>query len=94
MDSVTQIEGINVSQKMKYLGIDLNCDRLKTIKSVKAKLQNFLIYLRSKIRSEHLDIQALIFSAYYRSLLTYFMVPLFAAGEVTEQEVNDFETNI
>jgi hypothetical protein len=40
------------------------------------------------------ETQSIIFSAYYRSLITYFMVPLYAAGAITEQEVNDQESNI
>ncbi len=51
-------------------------------------------YLRGKIRSNHIDTQALIVNAYYRSLLTYFMVPLYAAGAITEQEINNLESNI
>ena len=33
--------------------------------------------------------KALIINAYYRALLIYFMVPLYAAGAITEQEIND-----
>ena len=32
------------------------------------------------------------FSALYKSLLIYFMTPLFAAGAITEDEIHKFET--
>jgi hypothetical protein len=34
----------------------------------------------------------ILFSAFYRSLLIYFMVPLFAPGAITENEIASLET--
>lgn len=73
---------IKISDHIRYLGTDIYCDRKRTIASVKEQVKKFLQYLRGKIRSSNLDTQALIFSAYYRSLKTYFMLPLFAAGAI------------
>lgn len=50
--------------------------------------------MSGKIRSDTLNTQAVLFSAYYRSLTKYLMVPLYAVEAVTEQEINDTETNI
>ena len=36
----------------------------------------------------------LIFSAFYRSLLVYFMTPLYAARAITESEIASLETQL
>ena len=35
---------------------------------------------------------ACLFSAFYRSMMIYFLTPLYAAGAMTEKEVEDIET--
>ena len=51
-------------------------------------------FLRGKIRTEHMDTVGIIYSAYYRSLLIYFLTPLFAAGAITEYEIDKMEAHI
>jgi hypothetical protein len=38
MEGVKEIQGIKVSESIKYLGIELYCDRQKTIKSAKGQV--------------------------------------------------------
>lgn len=50
-------------------------------------------YLRGKIRTENITTAAIIFSAYYRSLMIYFLTPLFAAGAITGKEIEKIEAH-
>lgn len=47
--------------------------------------------MQNKIRTDDLSTMALIHSAYYRSLMIYYLVPLFAAGAITEKEIDMIE---
>lgn len=51
-------------------------------------------FLRGKVRSEDLTTTALIFSAYHRSLMIYYITPLSAAGGITKKEISDIEANL
>jgi hypothetical protein len=52
------------------------------------KYQNFM---KSKLRVNEQKTMALIMAAFYRSLLIYFCVPLYAAGAISEQQVENME---
>jgi hypothetical protein len=93
MKDVKEIQGIEVTESIKYLGTYLFCDRKKTIASIKTQMQKFMSYLRGKIRTEQLTTAAIIFGAYYRSLMIYFLTPLFAAGAITGKEIDNIEAN-
>jgi hypothetical protein len=94
MVGVTQVKGILVTDSIKYLGIELYCDRDKTIKSIKSQIQKFICFIRGKIRSESISTLTVIFSAYHRSLMLYFLTPLYAAGAITQKEICNIEANL
>jgi hypothetical protein len=50
-------------------------------------------YLRGKIRTDQLTTTAIVFGAYYRSFMIYFLTPLFAAGAITSKEIDDIEAH-
>lgn len=53
-----------------------------------------MTYLKGRIQTNNLQLTQIIFSAFYRSLLIFFMTPLYAAGAVTEAEINTLEEQI
>lgn len=50
-----------------------------------------MFFIKGKIRVQDLTAVALIFSAYHRSLMIYFLTPLSAAGAITKKELHDME---
>ena len=79
MTNVEKILDIKVTESIKNIGIHLYCDRPKLLTSVKAQVKKYMNYLKLRIRSDNLDQVRLIFSAFYRSLLIYYLTPIFAA---------------
>ena len=53
-----------------------------------------MFFIKGKIRVEDLTATALIFSAYHRSLMIYFLTPLSAAGAITKKEINSIEAHL
>jgi hypothetical protein len=53
-----------------------------------------LTYLKGRIQTNNLQLTQIIFSAFYRYLLIYFMNLLYTAGAVTEAEINKLEAQI
>jgi hypothetical protein len=51
-------------------------------------------YLKLRIRSDNMDLARIIFSAFYRSLLIYYLTPLYASGAMTEEDIQKLETQI
>jgi len=84
MADVTHVRGIKVTDSINYLGVKLYCDKKNTIQAIKAKMQKYLGCLRGRIRTNSLDSTAIIYGAFYRSLMIYFLTPLAAAGAITE----------
>ncbi len=62
------------------------------LKNMKNKLQKFMGYLKNRIRTNNLDLARIIFSAFYRSLLIYYITPLYAAGAVNQKDIDKLET--
>jgi hypothetical protein len=48
-------------------------------------------YLQGRIQTKNLELMHLLFSAFYRSMLIFFMTPLYAAGAITEKEIDALE---
>ena len=57
-------------------------------------MKKYLGFLRKKFTSANLDVASLIYSSYYRSMMIYYMTPLYAAGAVTEKELFDMEAEM
>ncbi len=49
-------------------------------------------YLKGRIKNKYTTLMHILFSAFYRSMIIYFMTPLHAAGALTEEEITKFET--
>lgn len=49
-------------------------------------------YLKGRIQTKSTTLMHIFFSAFYRSMIIYFMTPLHAAGAITEEEITKFET--
>ena len=50
--------------------------------------------MKGKIRSNDENTNALIFSAFYRSLLIYFLTPIYAAGGINKLQIDLMEANL
>ena len=49
-------------------------------------------YLKGRIQTKNTTLMLILFSAFYRSMIIYFMTRLHAAGAITEEENTKFET--
>ena len=94
IDGVEEICSVKIVEKIRYLGIYLYCDRPKLLESVKAQVKKYIGYVKLKIRSNNLDLVRLIFSAFYRSMLIYYLTPVYAAAAINEEDINKLETQI
>jgi hypothetical protein len=48
MAGVKEIDGIKVTESIKYLGVDLFCEREKTISSIKHRSKSFWVIFEAK----------------------------------------------
>jgi hypothetical protein len=48
-------------------------------------------YIKGRIQTKNIDLMAVLFAAFYRSMMIYFLTPLYAAGAMTEKEVEQME---
>lgn len=94
MEGVKEIYGIELKDKIKYLCVNLFCDRQKTVQSMKDQTKKYMSYLKGRVRTQNTSLMHVIFQAFYRLLLIYFMVPLFAAGAITEKEIQMYEAQL
>ena len=78
---------------MKYLGLTLVCDRLQLIKSAKNKCKKFVHFVKGRIRTNSQELTQLIIAAYFRSLLVYYITPLYAAGAIGRDALLNMEAN-
>lgn len=85
------IGGVDVVDKLRYLGLDLTCDRQKLAKLAKARCKKFLAFVKGKIQTDDQDLTKLIIGAYCRSMLMYYLTPILAAGAISKKEIQDFE---
>jgi hypothetical protein len=51
-------------------------------------------YLKLRIRSNNLDLTRIILSAFDRSILIYYLTPIYAAAAINEEDINKLETQI
>jgi len=94
MEGVEEIRGVKVTDKIRYLGINLYCDRPKLLNSVESQIKKYMLYLKARIKSDNMDLVRILFSAFYRSLLIYYLTPVYAAGAINEDDIQRMETKI
>ena len=84
------IRGIQRTQVYKYLGMEFRLTKASMLKGLKAQLSRNLGALRSKTLSmTNFKLQDLIVTYTVRSLMTYFVAPVVAAGIA---KIEDFRT--
>jgi len=91
LKSVKTIEGIEVRPQIKYLGLNVMCDRGALIKETKKNCRKFLGFVRGRIQTKDKELFALIMGAFYRSLICYYFTPLLGAGVVSKAQIHSFE---
>lgn len=50
--------------------------------------------IKSKIQTQHESLKNLIFGSFFKSLIIYFMTPLYAAGAINRQEIVMYEASL
>ena len=88
---LTHLGGIQIKENLNYLGIEIFCNRKKTLDAAKNKVKKYVNYLKGRLTSNLQEVSQLLFAFFYRSLLIYYLMPLFAAGAITEPEVEKME---
>ena len=78
----TRINGVEVLEHLKYLGMHLICDRVKLVKIAKSFYKKYLHKIRGKIQMKDERTNKLINSAFFKSLMIYFLTPLVAARAI------------
>ena len=91
---IPKIRDIDLSTQMRYLGMDLVCERPKLISLAKKRYQKFMGLVRGKIQARSSQLSQFVLSAYYRSLMVYYLTPIYAAGAMDRSEINNFEAGI
>ena len=94
MKDVKEIDGIPVKKKVKYLGLNVVCDRTELVKNAKDTCRKYLFHIKGKIKANCPELTRLIHSAFYRSLIIYHFAPLLGAGVVSKQDILKYETNL
>lgn len=79
---------------MKFLGMKISNDRLKNINDAKSSCNKFLHVLRGKLNTNDEDLTTLVYAAFHRSLVVYYFTPLFSAGLINRDYIDNYEANI
>lgn len=51
-------------------------------------------YLKNKFSQANTEVIYLILSSYFKSLLVFYITPLYAAGAITEKEISNLEADM
>ena len=79
--NIKQIEGIEVKDNVKYLGLKLVCDRKKQKKEVDIQIRRNVGFLKWKLRFADSMVMETLINSFGRSLLIYLGTPM-VAGEL------------
>lgn len=58
------------------------------------QVKKYMSYLKLRIRSNNQDLARVIFSSFYRSLLIYYLTPIYAAGAMNKDHILKLEKSI
>ena len=83
--TITEIAGIKIVKKIKYLGVKISCDRKTIRKDAELACKKYIGYIKDKIQTKETGLKNLIHGAFYRSLIIYFFTPLLGAGLVSKE---------
>ena len=84
MIGVTELEGIQTANQIRYLGYNICLSRKQLIHNAKAQAKQYLSSIKGKIQTNKQHLQKIIFSSFFKSLIIYFFTPLYAAGIITK----------
>ena len=51
-------------------------------------------YLKNRIKTNSTELAIIIFSEFYRSLLIYYITPLYEAGAINQYDIDTLETQL
>ena len=91
MVDVKQLSGIDIQDSITYLGVKIFCDRQRTCQSIKDQTKKYMAYNKGRIQTKNVDLMSCLFAAFYRSMMIYFLTPLYTAVAITEKEVESME---
>jgi hypothetical protein len=77
---VQQVEGIQVKDQVKYLGMLITSDRQKLRKTVDIQIRKNIQYIRWRLRGANTQVMETLVNGFARSLLIYLGTPMVAAG--------------
>lgn len=72
----------------------VSCERDKVIKDAKHSCSKYLAALRGKLHTSSEELTQLIYGAFHRSLAIYYFTPLFAAGLINREFIDNYETQV
>ena len=87
-------KGVKVVDSFKFLGFTITCDRKMIVRDAKKSCNKFVAAIRGKIRCKNDAVDQLLFGAFYRSCLIFYLTPLRASGIVTPAEVSSIEAGL
>ena len=70
------IAGIPIAKKIKYLVYQFSPVKKQILEDAWANIKKHLNFIQQKLRARNLEVQAILFSAYGRSVIFYFVTPL------------------
>jgi len=80
LDGLSDLVGVPIVQKVKYLGYTLSATRQQLYHSALANIKRHMNLIKAKLRVNDETVQKLIIAAFGRSMLTYFATPLVVNG--------------
>ena len=76
---------------MNYFGMELSYDRKSLAKDAKTKCQKFMNFIKVKIQTNDEGLRKTMHEAFHRSLLIYFLTPLYAAGAINKEKISSWK---
>ena len=89
-----EIEGVKVRSEVKYLGLRICTDRQELKEKTWATIKGSVLAFKRRFRQANDELAELVFNAYLRSVMRYYITPLVSAGMVTLEELKQKEMNL
>lgn len=84
---ILDFEGIKVCKEIKYLGHKISLSRKQLIHDAKEEATKYLLLIKGKIQTQHESLKRIIFGAFFKSIIIYFLTPLYAAGAIDRNDI-------
>lgn len=86
-----EIEGVKITEQVKYLGMKLTMDVDQIKRDAMVSTEKNLGWIRNKVKFVDSDIKEHMICAYARSLIIYHGTPLVAAKVWKQQDIESLE---